>query len=186
MNQRLSFVLLIISFLALLVNHYLIDWEKLRLREAYQSLEEVVSDQYGDLISWSNGDRGSDTFRKRTICKGRLSEWSDNKPFVSDISNDSLQVVQNELGIFLVQQTTISSCIYVSCHQLIETYSISNKYLKKAKSDFVSDQLLDMSADSGKYNFRDLIYYEIEGMPSRSIDVLVSLMILFVLIQVLK
>ncbi|MEQ8627836.1 ATP-binding protein [Ekhidna sp.] len=181
MNHRVSFLLLFACLVAFSINHFLIDWEELKSKKAIDSFEEIVSQQYQDLQNWRNGEATSSDFRKRTICNGRLEEWSDNRPFVSNLTQDTIQVVENDLGLFLVQQLERETCIYVSCHQLLETYSITNQYLNESKSALLYDQITDLSATSGEYHFNQLIYFDVEWMPSRLIDVLVAIIILAVI-----
>lgn len=181
MNHRVSFVLLFACSVAFSINHYFIDWEKLKSNKAIDSLEEIVSEQYQDLQNWKDGKAIIDAFRKRTICNGRLEDWSDNRPFVANLSQDTIQVVENDLGVFLVQQLAEGNCIYVSCHQLLETYSITNQYLSERQSSLLYDQITDLSATSGEYHFNQLIHFDVAGMPSRLIDVLVAVIILAVI-----
>ncbi|SNS78539.1 HAMP domain-containing protein [Ekhidna lutea] len=182
MNQKLSFALLAACLVALLINHLWVDWEAISHRKAHKSLDEIVSLQYQDLQAWKNSDESSDLFRKRTVCRGRLEAWSDNRPFVTGLSEDTIQVVENKLGIFLVQQISESNCSYISCHQLLERYSISNQYLDEGLSDLLDTGIKELGIQPGSYSYHDLIYYRVAGMPSRLIDTLVTMIILVVLL----
>lgn len=181
MNHKISFGLLLACIAGLFINHFFIDWENRKREKAINSFEEIVSLQYQDLQSWRDGKANSNLFSKRTICRGRLEDWSDNRPFVSNIIEDSIQVVENDLGVFLVQKMASESCIYVSSHQLLRVYSITNQYLSKSYSPLLYDYVTSVSAQSGKYHFNDLVHFDVEGMSSRIIDVIISIVILLVL-----
>ena len=172
--------MLIGCFLALFINHFLINWDDLNRQRVINSLDEIVALQYQDLLAWKEGRSTDMRFRKRTVCKGRLVEWSDNRPFVSDLSADSIQVIENELGIFLLQQITNESCMYVSCHQLYEKYAIANQYLGENKSELLDQSLINISVDKGDYRFRDILSFDVAGMSNKLIGALVSLIVVLV------
>lgn len=182
MNHKLSIGLLLACLGVIFVNHFLIDWQNTLHQKAQSSLNDIVSLQYQDLLDWKDEASTIEAFRKRTVCKGRLHSWSDNRPFVSNIGNDSIQVVQNELGLFLVQQIKEDQCVYISCHQLLKNFSITNQYLSDDKSDLLYKDVRDISATSGVYSFHDLVFFDIISMPNRLVDVLVSLVIILVLL----
>lgn len=180
MNQKLSFGLLFSCLAILLVNHFLIDWERRTTKKAIESFDKIVSLQYQDLLDWKEGKSENQSFRKRTVCRGRLEEWSDNRPFVSNLSNDTLQVISNELGVFLVQRISENNCAYISCHQVLETYSITNQYLNDRKSPYLDTGITSISATSGKYAYKNLLFFEVGGMASKTLDTVVSLIIILV------
>ncbi|MEQ9468190.1 MAG: ATP-binding protein [Ekhidna sp.] len=181
MNQKLSFGLLIGCLAILLVNHFLIDWESLSRNRALRSIEDIVTAQHQDLLDWQKGNSDNESFRKRTVCRGRLEEWSDNRPFVSNLTSDTMQVITNEQGVFLVQKISEDNCVYISCHQLLERYSITNQYLNDRKSVFLNEEVISISTTSGRYSFKDLLFFDVEGMPSIWLDTVVSLVIILVL-----
>ncbi|MEO9872991.1 sensor histidine kinase [Ekhidna sp.] len=182
MNHKLSIVSLIGGILLLLGNHFIVDWEGRSREKVETNFDAIIAEQYEDLKAWSRGNSINDKFRKRTICKGRLEEWSDNKPFVSNQFDDSIRVISNELGIFLLQQFENETCTYLSCLQLLETYSIKNQYLTEGRSIELSESIDYLSTNSGEYEYRDLIHYSINGMPDGLIDAILSIVILLVLL----
>ncbi|WP_436516674.1 ATP-binding protein [Ekhidna sp. To15] len=181
MNQKLSIGLLIGCLLALFINHFLIDWDDINRRRVVSSLDEIVNLQQDDLRAWKDGNSFNALFRKRTLCKGRLDEWSDNRPFISDISADSLQIIQNDLGVFIIQQISEEDCSYISCHQLVEKYAISNQYLSESKSGLLDESALNISVDFGDYHYREILSFDVKSMPNKFIDALVALIVLLVL-----
>lgn len=181
MNQKLSIGLLIGCSLALIVNHLLIDWEDINRKRVVESINEIIELQYEDLVSWQSGIDGKKLFRKRSLCKGRLEEWSDNRPFISVVSNDTIQVVESELGVFMIQQIVKDQCTYMSCHQLVEKYSISNQYLGDNKSSLLAESVVFISSNTGDYRFRDLFSFDVKSMPDKQIDALISIIVLLVL-----
>ncbi len=182
MNQKLSIGLLASCLLLLIGNHFFIDWERVTKTKAESALDELATNQYLDLLAWQSGEALDESFRKRKVCRGRLEEWSDNRPFVSNLSDDSIQVVSNELGIFLVQQVEDETCTYISCHPLLQSYSITNQYLEEGRSDLLPKSIDNLSVNTGNYQYKDLLYYDVSGMPDRRIDSIVSLIILLVLL----
>ncbi|MEO9484907.1 MAG: ATP-binding protein [Ekhidna sp.] len=182
MNQKISIGLLVGCFLALLINHSFIHWDDLNRRRAIESIEDIVALQYSDLIQWKEGKSVSDLFRKRTICQGRLESWSDNRPFISNQAKDSIQVIENDLGIFLLQQFDADDCTYISCHQLIEKYSITNQYLTKSKSVLLDQSVTNISLDKGDYRFMEILSFDVKSMPNKLIDAVISLIVLLVLL----
>ncbi|WP_370090567.1 ATP-binding protein [Ekhidna sp.] len=182
MNQKISIGLLIGCILLLLGNHFFIDWENVTREKANRALNEIVEFQYEDLMLWKSGQSTNEAFSKRTVCKGRLESWSDNRPFISNLSNDTIQVVTNELGVFLVQQISDETCEYLSCHQLLKKYSITNQYLTEDRSELLHESIDNLSANSGEYQYRNLLFYDVSGMPDKLVDAIVSIIILLVLL----
>lgn len=142
-----------------------------------------MTQQHADLLAWKDGEESNTLFRKRTVCRGRLENWSDNRPFISEISNDSIQVIHNDLGVFIVQQIADERCSYLSCHQLVENYSISNQYLVERNSELLEESVLKISIESGDFQYGDLLSFDVKSMPNKVIDALVSLIILLVLLS---
>lgn len=182
MNQRLSLLLLVLCVLALIANHFVLDWNRISAEKASRSIESIINAQSNDLDEWMEGKKGNPGFRKRTICKGRLIDWSDNRPFVSDLSEDAIQFVSNNLGIFLVQRAYKGDCMYVSSHQLETNYSISNQYLEPGKSDWLYNGIADLSLSSGRNSYRDVLFYSTEALTNVAIDAGISFIILLVLL----
>ncbi|NQZ77289.1 MAG: hypothetical protein HRT61_14480, partial [Ekhidna sp.] len=181
MSQRFSFILLLGCFGALLINHVVIDWKGYEFRKAQESLDYILNEQLADLQSWTQDENVNPLFRKRTLCFGRLSEWSDNRPFTSTLSQDSIQIVSNDQGIFLIQKLLVDDCMFVSSHQLLEQYDISNQYLKSRLSTFLYEGIEGLNVStSGEF---DSISFDVRGMPSEIIDSLVTIIILFVLLM---
>ncbi|WP_421765606.1 ATP-binding protein [Ekhidna sp.] len=178
MNQKILVTLLFCCVTALLVNHFLIDWKGYDYNQALKSLDRIVESQQQDLIDWKNGKSTKSEFRKRTICKGRLEDWSDNRPFVSNLSKDSIQVISNELGVFLVQQISEGECTYVSCHQLLEQYSITNQYLDGGLSDLLYHKIVGLSVNPEQSTIKDSLVFEVSAMPGRIIDTIVTIILI--------
>ncbi len=181
MNQKLSIGLLIGCVLALFINHFLIDWEDINRRRVVSSIDSIVAAQYADLIAWKEGVNSNFAFRKRTVCRGRLEDWSDNRPFVSEISNDSIQIIQNDLGVFIIQQITADDCTYISSHPLVEKYAISNHYLSDGKSELLHHSVISIASDNGDYHYNELLFFDVKSMPNKFIDALVALIVIAVL-----
>ncbi|WP_420319220.1 ATP-binding protein [Ekhidna sp.] len=182
MKHRISLGLLIGCFAALVVNHFLVDWEANTRQNAEESFESLIDDQYKDLISWKEDIPSDKAFRKRTICRGRLVNWSDDRPFVSNVSKDSIQIIENELGIFIVQQISEENCTYVSCHQLLAQYSITNQYLEEQMSDLLHPGIEEIVIQRTANTRSDLVFFQVSEMPSRTIDTIVSVIIIILLL----
>lgn len=180
MNFKLSVGLLVGCIVALLINHYLISWDQINHSKVTKSLDEIIELQREDLLAWKSGIHENNLFRKRTLCRGRLEEWSDNRPFTFDIEEDSIHVIENEFGVFIIQQDFDDKCQYISCHQLVEKFSISNQYLIENSSELLADPAIHVSVDTGDYNYNQLLFFDIESKPDRLIDAIVSILILIV------
>ncbi len=168
--------------LASVTNHFIIDWNKSNRQKVLERFEKVLNQQYEDLIDWKNGDSHESIFRKRTVCQGRLEDWSDNRPFVSKYLNDTVEVISNKQGIFLIQQISEGQCSYVSCLQLREKYSISNQYLEEKRSDLLPKSITSISKVSGDFSYENMVYFQVDGMASNVIDIIVVLIIVLVLL----
>lgn len=144
------------------------------------SLDSIVEAQKSDLKDWIQGESSNNLFRKRTICRGRLEEWSDNRPFVSEVSDDSVQIIQNELGVFIIQQIFDDDCEYISCHQLVEQYTITNQYLESRKSPLLDKSIVNIAVDAGDYRYHEILSFDVKSMPNKVIDALVALIVLVV------
>ncbi len=182
MNHKLSIGLLIGCIIALIANHFLIDWKNLESQRAQKSFETVIDQQYVDLINWKSGTDNQSIFRKRTVCRGRLEDWSDNRPFISKYSTDSIEIIENDQGIFLIQQLTEEDCRYISCLQLLENYSITNQYLEEKQSNLLYKGITSISTTKGGFSFKDILYFEVSGMPNSTVDVIIALIIVIVLL----
>ncbi|WP_425391719.1 sensor histidine kinase [Ekhidna sp.] len=180
MKHKISLGLLIGCFAALLINHFFVDWKSYTREKAQESFNNLVAFQYEDLINWKNNEPTDEAFRKRTICRGRLVTWSDNRPFVSNISSDTIQAIENELGVFIIQQIAEDNCTYVSCHQLLEQYSITNQYLEQSLSSLLDQGINGISVTN--HNDSGLVQFKVSEMPSRLIDTIVSIIIICLLI----
>ena len=159
----------------------MVDWDDLNRQRAIESIDDIIIYQYQDLIEWQSNRPSDEAFRKRSVCQGRLERWSDNRPFVSDLVSDSVQVIENDLGVFLIQQVSDESCLYISCHQLIEKYSITNQYLTETKSSLIDKSVENLSLDKGDYHYNGIISFDVRGMPNKLADALVAFVILLVL-----
>ncbi len=168
--------------MALLINHFFINWKEVNRGRIVASIEEIVDRQSQDLLDWKEGKSLDNQFRKRTLCKGRLEDWSDNRPFVSITSNDTIQVVENDLGIFLIQQIKDDNCTYYSCHQLLEKYSITNQYLGERLSGLLDESAKSISIKKGALEFNEILSFDVKSTPNKFVDAVVSLIVLIVLL----
>lgn len=173
--------MLLACIIGLFVNHFIMDWDTIVSQKASDSIEALIVRQYNDLSDWKDGSSNDDNFRKRTVCNGRLERWSDNRPFVSELSEDSLQVVANDQGIFIVQKMSQASCIYISCHALTAKYRITNQYLADSNSPLLHRSITSISLSGGDYTYQDLMHFEVESSPSKAVDGIIALVIFIVL-----
>ena len=179
MNQRVSGFLLFGCLLLLLCNHYWINWEKYARGRVESNLQDLISEQRADLKQWKEGEIGDPLFRKRTLCKGRLENWSDDKPFEYDFSIDSIGFIENEQGVFLYQVLEEEGCDYLSAYPLYEFHSISNQYLKDERGEKLTYHVKGISSSSD-YPFADLLKYDIKPTPSPLIDGIIGLILILV------
>lgn len=184
MNSKLSGILVGVCLLLILCNHYLIDWEESTKSHVQENLLEIIQAQRADLELWSDRVNSDPAFKKRTLCKGRLVEWSDDRPFEYENSKDSISVVENERGVFLFQFLEKGGCQFISEFPLVSLYSINNQYLKNGLSDRLHPSLLSISVLQGDYSLNDLLKFDVNSSPSRNIDGFVALLMLIVLLLV--
>ena len=86
------------------------------------------------------------------------------------------------MGIFLIQLKRVENCTYISCHQLYQTYNITNQYLTEGKSEFLHHDISSLSKSTGEYNYRNILYFDIDPFPNRHVDAILSLIILLALV----
>ena len=177
MNLRISGSLLVVCVLLLLCNHYWIDWQAYAKKSAEQNLAEVIADQRYDLIRWSAGESTSESFRKRTLCQGRLERWSDDRPFEYDLSIDSIGVIENSHGVFLCQVLKQDGCTHYSGYPLYESYAITNQYLKGRRGELLTHHIKSISKHED-YSFGTLLKYDIKPEPSPIIDAVIGLILI--------
>lgn len=177
-----SGILVGICLLLLFGNHYVINWEEFTQQQVESNFIELIREQRADLELWSSRENGNPDFRKRTLCKGRLVEWSDDRPFVYENSADSITIVENEYGQFLIQNMTVGGCQFISGYPLYFNYSITNQYLQNGKNDKLHQAVTNISVNTGDYHFNDLFYYNISSNPSSSIDAVIAFVLLLVLL----
>lgn len=186
MRTKTSGLLLGLSLLLFVLNHFIVDWEGHTRNKAEENLLYIVEAQRTDLTQWSEGGLLDESFRKRKLCKGRLLEWSDDRPFDYSSSIDSIGLVENEHGIFLYQRLVAEECEFISGYPLYEHFSISNQYLKNRRTEKVSSLITGISGDS-PYPLGELLRYDIKYGPNPVIDVLVGvLLILVVMIEYIR
>lgn len=179
MNQRISLFLLISCLLLFLSNYYWIDWEAYANNRISENLSELILDQRSDLEAWAAGENLDGEFRKRTLCKGRLEAWSDDRPFDYELSIDSIGVLENDHGVFLYQSFVKGDCRYLSGYPLYQKYVISNEYLKSERSSKLTHHIKGIS-EQGAYHYHELIYYDIKPRPSPEIDAIIGLILIAV------
>lgn len=181
-SKKIFIPILLGSLVAIFINHFLVDWDKQAEKKARKSIEEIVRLQYQDLQLWKQGNTESLTFRKRTICNGRLIDWSDNRSFFTSLSNDSIQVISNDLGFFLIQKVSVDQCDYISSHQLLSKYAITNQYLTEQQSSLLHEKVKNISLAAGDYAYQDLFFFDVASDPSRVVDAVALLLIVFVIL----
>lgn len=172
--------MLIVCLILVLVNHVIIDWEEPARNRAVSSMDQIVEMQYVDLVAWRDGKPTSNDFSKRTICRGRLKDWSDNRPFISRTQQDSINIYSNELGVFLVQELSDGACKYISSHQLEAKYSISNQFLTPGFSSLLDPEISAIDAKLGVNGYRDLFYFDVDAQPSKFIDAFLGIVFIIV------
>ncbi len=181
MNQKVSGFLFFGCILLFLCNHYWVDWDDYAIRKAEQNLQEVIQQQRIDLENWIQGSSSDITFRKRTLCQGRLTEWSDDRPFEYDLTVDSIGVLENDHGIFLFQTIKRAECEYLSGYPLYQYYSISNKYLKEQRGEKLTHHIKGISKEAA-YPYFDLLMFDIKPRPSPILDGIIGLILVFIFI----
>lgn len=182
MNSKISALLGSICLLLLLGNHYFIDWEEHTRQEAEAHFLELIDRQYEDLQAWSNRENLDSDFRKRTLCKGRLVEWSDDRPFIYSQSDDSISLVNTENGLFLFQSLTVGGCQFISGYPLIYDFSITNQYLKSGINKGIHPAVTDISAENGMYHLRRLLHFDITSGPNRAIDAIITIIFIIIIL----
>ena len=160
----------------MLINHFVVDWEGMRVQDANRKLTKIIDWQYQDLLGWKDGVNVEDHFLKRTICNGRLNEWSSNQPILAEIPLDTLAIIENDEGLFIMQKIQDTSCEYISNYQLLKSYDISNQYLTDTQSEWLGTSIHHLSSNSGSYSFQDILYYDVLETPNRLVDTLAVLL----------
>ncbi|MEM6643687.1 MAG: HAMP domain-containing sensor histidine kinase [Bacteroidota bacterium] len=181
MNTRISAFLSLLSVVLFLLNHYWIEWERYARKRAEQSLNELILAQRQDLESWASGKNSDPLFRKRTLCQGRLTNWSDDRPFEYELSIDSIGLIESENGVFLYQALDEGDCTYYSGYPLYQFFSISNQYLKDQRGAKLTHHIKGASGN-GTYPFQNLLAYEIKPEPSPVIDAIIGLLLITIMI----
>lgn len=181
MSVRYSIVLIGTCFFLYFLNHFFFDWERITRGIAEENLSGIVVAQRADLISWSKGQEMDDAFRKRSLCQGRLVDWSDDRPFEFSPALDSIGVVESEHGVFLYQRITNEGCEYISGYPLFEYFLISNQYLKNRRSSKVSSVITTVSKDA-PYPFESLLKYDVKYGPNAWLDGIIGLIFILVFI----
>lgn len=182
MNPKLSGILILFSFSMLIINHYLLDWEKIAHQQIEKTVDEIIADQEQDLVAWSKGGVSGVDFRKRKFCQGRIEQWSDDRPFIYNSKIDSIGSIENELGLFIIRVISDDDCEYVSIISINNVYSITNQYLKNGRSALLPRTVAGISKTSGNYQYRKLFYYDVSSSPNRIADAIVGLLLIIVLL----
>lgn len=182
MNSKLSVILFIVCLILFGGNHFLIDWKDFERKRAEESLIALIEQQRADLELWSNRIKGDSEFRKRTLCKGILVEWSDDRPFEFQPLKDSISAIENEHGLFLLQSMEVGGCQFISEYPLFNSYSITNQYLRNGKGTRLHSSITSISMNTGMFQLDELIYFDVESSPSKIIDAIISLIIICILL----
>lgn len=182
MNSKISAILGAICLLLLISNHYLINWEDFTKKRVESDFYDLIERQRVDLLAWSERQNLDPEFRKRTLCKGRLVEWSDDHPFIYSHLSDSIDLIETENGLILFQSVDVGGCTFISGYPLINRYSIANQYLKNGKGKDLNSALISITTKGGPYSFNDLFYYNFESGPNRAIDAIISVIIIVILL----
>ncbi len=183
MNLRILSVLFLLCVIAMLVNHIGFDWESRSGKNVEKHFEELITLQKSDLLEWRNGNHIITDFQKRTYCNDKLISWTDDQPwFVSSVT-DTLSLVENDKGIFLIRKIlSPTNCSYVSVYPVARNYSITNKYLISRLNIALPEKLERLSKEKGEHNFKDLFRYDIKRAPSKAIDAISGLFLIIILL----
>ncbi len=157
----------------------MIDWEKRALDSASENLLEIIANQRRDLKNWVEGVENDKNFRKRKLCLGRLTEWSDDRPFSYNPAIDSIGLIENQFGVFLYQRLTDNGCEYVSGFPLYEYFSVNNQYLKDGRSFMVQENITKISTKA-TYPLKDLLQFDVLYGPSIWLDLILGLVLVLV------
>lgn len=187
MNFKVLFGIVVLGLGAILLNHFVLDWDALSSKKVSSFFDQLLKDQETDLAEWvESGSTESSQFSKRNYCGDTLVSWSDDKFWGKTSMLTAIEVVEAERGVLLMQRIPFDNgCIAESMYYLTYDYSITNKYLKSRNNISLPKDLMTISlADDGqKYGM--LFSYSIKGSPSKSIDavaggiILLALLILF-------
>lgn len=171
-------MLMLVGLASILINHFLVDWRSATDGKIRSYFDRLVEDQKADLLTWSQGTLEGNTFQRRTYCNGKLERWSDDRPWIDELIQSELSVVEDGKGIFLAQRIDMEGgCFVISIYPLAKEYSISNKYLKSRLAVSLPKDLSTISLEDGSFKYRDLFYYEITESSSRSIDAIAFILI---------
>ena len=183
MRIKVLIGVMVVSIIGIAINHLLLDWNQVSKQKIERHFDELIDEQYNDLIGWSISTISQNEFQKRRYCNNELVQWNDDKAWPATISSSKLSVIQDENGIFLEQRIDDQkSCYNISVYPLFESYPIANKYLKSRKNIFLPKSLYALSLSSGNHNYKGLFYYDIKESPSRSLDVIFGFFIFLVVL----
>lgn len=171
MNLRLPLVLIAISIAGILINRFAINWESRTKDSIDQEFDKLVVDQKNDLLAWARDSSSNSAYQKRAFCKGTLVKWSDHYAWFQLNTEEDVDVVENEDGVFLIQRVSYDTeCTAVSVLPLFTTYSITNNYLKPSKNDALPTSLSSVSGNGGSFRYKTYFHYEMDQSSSKLLD----------------
>ena len=172
-GSRFSFFFLITGLLAILVNHFFLDWSDINKRKVVGHFDELLVRQQDDLDTWLKGNETVSDFQKRVYIKGDLIRWSDDGYWpafeVDDLTERSL--LADESGTYLVcRSSLVDSSMALSLYPLERTYEIANKHIRSRLNVSLPKSLISLAREEGVFLYRDLFYFDVSVVPSRWID----------------
>ncbi|MEM9895767.1 MAG: HAMP domain-containing sensor histidine kinase [Bacteroidota bacterium] len=181
--NKVLFIIFSIGVAAILTNHYLFSWEHLLKKNAEAAFAQIISEQRNDLEKWIRAEATtSQEFNKRRYCEDEIVQWSINAPTEIPDRVDSIVVFESDIGIILSQSIKKGRCYYISNFRLTENYKITNKYLKRGKSNRLPGAVNFLSSEKGPINYKDLLWYDLKIVSSSAIDAVGILLVLVVIL----
>ncbi len=183
MNLKVAGGIIALGLLAIVLNHYVLDWGAITSRKIEDRFAQLISAQRTDLNSWQSFEIGDPRFQKRRICGEQVINWSDNKPWVDEPALRDIQILEAMEGIFLIQTIIYSeNCRKTSIYPLRKNYQIANKFLKSRMDVSLPRNLTNISEKEGDFRYENLFYYDLKETPSKSIDAIAGIVIVIVLL----
>lgn len=181
MQKRITLILSFLIIAIYAINHFLIDWKSNTQQSAQRKIDQLVTAQYQDLLSWAEGEDANASFSKRTYCNGKLTEWSDDEYLISIPKMDTITVVSDGAGVYLIQKVVTASCVHISFHELRHNYTITNKYLNHEQSEWLHTATNAVSLSEHPFSYKGIFTYDLEVAPNRWLDAVVAILSLILI-----
>lgn len=179
MGSKVSIIVVVLCLGIMASNHYLVPWEHIAVQRAEKYFGRLIQEQQDDLLTWEDFAVGNAKFSKRRICNGEVQSWSGNGAWIVGRQEEDVYVTAQETGIFLVQRVLgDGSCEKVSIYPLTLTYAITNQYLRSGANLSLPRDVVNISLNTGKYSYARLFYYDVEGSPSKALDMALGVVVL--------